>query len=93
MAIRQAPRVRLGADAATEVADLRGASIAELPEAAAREGVAVLATPGRHGERVKVVLQAATAAQVRAFRAWAEAQGWTDAYGDPARGFAGAYLP
>jgi hypothetical protein len=42
---------------------------------------------------VKVVLQAATAAQVRAFRAWAEAQGWTDAYGDPARGFAGAYLP
>lgn len=90
-ALRAAPRVDIGGDA--PVADLRGQAIPELPEAAAREGIAFLATPlPRAGERPKVVLQAASPEQVEAFLdSWAPAQGLVDLYGDPARGFAGGY--
>jgi len=76
------------------VRDLRGQEIPELPEAACQAGIAFLATPrpGPDGRR-KVVLQCATAAQLAAWPAWAEAHGITDLYGgDPARGFAGGYL-
>ncbi len=80
--------------AGEQVADLRGKEIPELPEAAAREGVAYIATPTVcSGERTKVVLGCASPEQVRAFlETWAPAHGLVDAYGDPARGFAGGYI-
>ncbi len=67
--------------------------VAELPEAAAREGVCFVARlPGPDG-RTKIVCQAGSPEQIRAFMtAWAPAQGLVDIYGDPARGFAGGYL-
>jgi len=83
-------------DAAFFVADLRGAEIPELPEAACREGIAFLATPRptERDPRRKVVLQCATAEQLAAWPTWAAANGITDLYGgDPMRGFAGGYLP
>lgn len=91
-ALRAAPRVYLG-EGTGSVADLRGMEVPELPEAAAREGLAFLAAPraGRTG-RFKIVLQAADPDQVRVFMgSWARAQGLKDVYGDPARGFAGGY--
>lgn len=68
--------------------------VPELPEAAAREGVAYLATVVERDGREKVVLGgAASPEMVREFiERWAPAQGLTDIYGDPARGFAGGYL-
>lgn len=76
------------------VADLRGQDVPELPEAAAREGRAFLATVRERDGRQKVVLQAATPDQVRVFvDCWAREEGLVDIYGDPARGFAGGYLP
>jgi hypothetical protein len=76
------------------VADLRGRCVSELPEAAAREGIAFLATPRtRPGERTKMVLQAASPEQVTAFLSGGAATlGLVDIYGDPARGFAGGYV-
>jgi hypothetical protein len=76
------------------VRDLRRYHIfAELPEAAAREGLAFLAivTP-REEEKKKVVLQVASADEVKAFFVWAEQAGLVGIYGDPARGFAGGYV-
>lgn len=75
--------------------DLRGRRVPELPEASAREGTCVVADglPGRDG-RIKVICQSGSPEQIRAFaEIWAPAQGLTDIYGDPARGFAGGYLP
>lgn len=77
------------------VADLRDQHVPELPEASAREGVAFIAMglPGGDGQR-KVVLQSAGPRALAAWPAWAASQGITDLYGgDPARGFAGGYLP
>ena len=84
-----------GACAHAVVHDLRGRDVPELPEAAAREGVAYLATVADRDGRRKVVLGGHTTPEtVRAFMAeWAPAQGVVDIYGDPARGFAGGYLP
>jgi hypothetical protein len=65
--------------------------IPELPEAAAREGIAFLAeTTDRDGRR-KVVLQAAPPDLVARFLAGEIVPGLVDTYGDPARGFAGGY--
>jgi len=73
--------------------DLRGPVIPELPEAAARLGVAVLAGPLRDPDgRQKIVLQGASPGLIRAWLAgefFAEAR---DRYGDPERGFCGGYL-
>ena len=89
-AIAEAPRIIIGGE---PVADLRGHSVPELPEAAAREGIAVLATPPvRQGERAKVVLQAASPEVLRAWPRWAATHGILDTYGDPLRGFAGGYI-
>jgi len=73
-------------------------NVPELPEAAAREGVAFLAIPRPGGPR-KLVLQAAAPPQVEAFMAAArtgcvagEVVGCRSIYGDPARGFAGVTL-
>jgi len=75
------------------VADMRGQSIPELPEAAARDGVCFIASLTERDGRIKVVCQSGTPEQIEAFmRVWAPAHGLTDIYGDPARGFAGGYL-
>src|SRR5690606_24589180 len=47
--------------------DLRGEHVPELPEAAAREGLAYLATVADRDGRQKIVLGAANAETVRAF--------------------------
>lgn len=74
-----------------EFADLRGESIPELPEAAAREGVPFLADQTDRDGRRKVVLMAAPAELVQRFLAGEIVPGLVDMYGDPARGFAGGY--
>lgn len=77
------------------VADMRGyGHVPELPEAAARDGVAYLADVTDRDGRRKIVLGGHTTPEaVRAFMTeWAPAHGLTDIYGDPARGFAGGYL-
>jgi len=63
--------------------------IPELPEAAAREGRAFIASLRDRGGREKVVLQSASPKQVRWFLDHCPV---IDKYGDPARGFAGGYL-
>jgi hypothetical protein len=75
------------------VADMRGRHVPELPEAAARLGLAFIADAPAEGEaRRKVVLQVASPAQLAAWPAWAARNGIVDLYGgDPARGFAGGY--
>lgn len=77
------------------VLDLRDYEVPELPEAAVREGVAYLATVVERDGRRKVVLGGHTTPEcVRAFMSeWAPAHGLVGVYGDPARGFAGAYMP
>lgn len=69
--------------------------VPELPEAAAREGVAYLATATDRDGREKVVLGGHTTPEtVQEFMdTWALAQGLVDIYGNPTRGFAGGYLP
>lgn len=75
--------------------DLRGQHVPELPEASAREGECVVADglPGRDG-RIKVICQSGSPDQIETFMIlWGPDQGLEDIYGDPARGFAGGYLP
>jgi hypothetical protein len=75
---------------ALAIADLRGQFVAELPEAAARDDRAYVATPlALPGERQKVVLGAASREQAEWFLAAFPA---ADKYGDPERGFAGGYI-
>lgn len=92
-ALREAPSIDLGAG--TSVRDMRDTFAPELPEAAVRDGVAYLAVVKDRDGRKRVVLGGHTTPEtVRAFMdTWAPAQGLTDIYGDPARGFAGGYLP
>jgi hypothetical protein len=89
----EAPKVEIGG---VQVADLREAGfIPELPEAAARDGVPFLARVTDRGGTQKIVLQAAPAAAVAAFLEDPAAivRGAVgQVYGDPARGFAGAYV-
>ena len=73
------------------VADMRGRHVPELPEAGTRYGIPYIADglPDADG-RVKIVCSG-SADTIRAFFGWAAREGLTDAYGDPERGFAGAY--
>lgn len=65
----------------------------ELPEAATRLGIGYVSGPLVGPDGRQKITCSGTADQVRAFLDhWAPAQGLVDAYGDPARGFAGAYL-
>ena len=73
-------------------ADLRGRSIPELPEAAARDGIAFLASVKDKDGREKVVLQAAPPSLVRDFLEGRVVPSLKGHYGDPARGFAGAHV-
>ncbi len=76
------------------VADMRReTSFPELPEAAAREGVGYMSGPlvGPDGRRKFTC--AGRWHEVRAWMAWARENGLVDIYGDPDRGFAGAYEP
>lgn len=91
--IRTAPTVDLAPG--ISAVDLRGVHVPELPEASAREGRCVVADglPEPNG-RQKVNCLNGSPAQIRAFLdVWAPHHGLTDCYGDPARGFAGGYLP
>jgi hypothetical protein len=85
------PRIMLGGK---EVVDLRpiGVTVPEIPEAAARDGIAFLAeVDGADGER-KVILQVSDGRAIRVFLGgWADAQGYGRLYGDPARGICGGY--
>jgi len=91
--LRTAPMLTLAPG--LEVRDLRGQHIPALPEAAAREGAACRATVIESDGRAKIVLGGhTTPAMVQAFLdSWGPAQGLTDIYGVPARGYAGGYLP
>mgnify|MGYP007024765203 FL=1 len=91
VALLEAPTTEIGGGV---VRDLRSRGVPELPEAAAREGVAYLATVTDRDGRWRVVLGGnASPDTVRAFMSeWAPARGLVDVYGDPARGFAGGYL-
>lgn len=88
-AIQSAPALDLGRGQTAR--DLRGQYIPELPEAAARDGICVVATVPSPDGGTKVVCQAGTPEQIAAFLAWAPRQGLVRLYGDPARGFAGGY--
>jgi len=91
LAIRRVTSVELGEHLTAR--DLRGEFVAELPEAAAREGMAYLASVVDRDGRQKIVLGAADAETVRAFlEQWAPREGLVDLYGDSARGFAGGYV-
>jgi hypothetical protein len=73
-------------------ADMTGSFIPELPEAACQLGIAVLAGPLDCPDgRQKIVLQSASAEQIRSFLSDELAPELVDKYGDPARGFAGGY--
>lgn len=74
------------------IADLRGESIPELPEAAAREGIPFLATVKDRDGREKVILQAAPPELIRRFLAGEIVPNLVGMYGDPLRGLCGGYL-
>lgn len=68
--------------------------IPELPEAAAREGLAFISGPlkdPKNPMREKFSLMNASPEQIRAFMALEIIPGLTGVYGDPERGFAGGY--
>lgn len=92
-AIQSAPTVSLSGS--VTAVDMRGQRVNELPEAAAVIGTGFVADglPGPDGRR-KIVLQSATPEQLAAWPEFARSLGLVDCYGcDPARGFAGGYLP
>jgi len=78
--------------AGVHAADLRGPTIPELPEAACREGIPYLATVRDRDGREKVVIGAASPYLIRRFLAGGIVPGLVDYYGDPDRGYAGAYI-
>jgi len=88
-------RARIRELAVDGVADLTGepgGALPEAPEAAAREGVAVIARVRERDGRAKLVLLGA--AEPDFVRYWMRTQRalGREVYGDPMRGFAGAYL-
>lgn len=91
-AIMDAPRAEIGI---WSFRDVRGQSLPELPEGSAICGEGVLYTIfDRRSQRTKVgVLNGKTEA-ISAWLEWARspASRLRDAYGDPSRGYAGAYL-
>jgi len=83
-----APEIGLG------IKDMTGPITPELPEAACREGAAYIAVVVEKSGRHKMVLGSASESQVVWFvQEYAQQIGLAEVYGDPARGFAGGYLP
>jgi len=83
-----APEIGIG------IRDMCGPVTPELPEAACREGVAYAAVVVEKTGRHKMVLGAASENQVVWFiQEYSQQVGLAEVYGDPARGFAGGYLP
>lgn len=65
----------------------------ELPEAGTRAGVSYIAGPLDCPDGRRKITCSGTPEVIEAFmRHWGPAQGLTDIYGDPARGFAGGYV-
>jgi hypothetical protein len=87
-ALRAAPRLTLGEH---DVADMRGPVVKEIPEAAARDGVAYVSGPLRSPDGRDKYTCSGPAEVVEAFLAAADRFELVDTYGDPARGFAGGY--
>lgn len=88
----------VGSEGGVEVRDMRQPvdqlPTRELPEAATRLGIGYVSGPLVGPDGRQKITCSGSASQVRAFLDhWVPAQGLVDAYGDPARGFAGAYLP
>jgi hypothetical protein len=77
------------------VVDLRDQLVEELPDAASYAGHAYVTTVADRDGRKKIVLGGNTTPDmVHCFiEGWAPAQGLTEIYGSPERGFAGGYLP
>lgn len=91
LALRCAPRVSLAPD--IQVADMRTQAAPELLLAAAREGQCCLSAVRARDGRTKIGCLVGSPLQVSAFmQSWAPAQHLVDIYGDPVRGFAGAYV-
>lgn len=88
--LQQAPRVQLAAGCLT--ADVRDARVPELLLAAASAEQCCLSAVVARDGRTKIGCLVGSPAQITAFmKEWAPAQGLIDVYGDPLRGFAGAY--
>lgn len=89
--LRNAPRVVLAPG--VWAADVRGRQVPELLISAAREALCCLSEVVTRAARRKVGCLVGSPQQIHAFmELWAPAQGLVDIYGDPMRGFAGAYL-
>ena len=88
-ALKSAPRIEIGG---AEIADLRGPVIPELPEAATYLGLGYLAEVADRDGRRKIVISAGENTLREFMGSLASAQGLTDIYGDPVRGFAGGYV-
>lgn len=90
--LRRAPRVELAP--ALFAADMRGRPDDELLIAAPREGTCCVSAVTARDGRTKIGCLVGSPRQVEAFmQRWALAHHLVDVYGDPARGFAGAYVP
>jgi hypothetical protein len=91
LALREAPRMALAPG--IEVADMRAQAVPELLLAAAREGQCCLSAVKVRDGRTKIGCLVGSSRQISAFmQSWAPAQHLVDIYGDPVRGFAGAYV-
>lgn len=91
-ALHAAPRVTLAPGIVT--ADMREQASPELLIAAAHARQCCLSTVRTRDGRTKIGCLVGSPQQIRAFmQQWAPTQQLTGIYGDPARGFAGAYAP
>ena len=91
--IKVAPRIVFNG---VPVADIRDTPYKGAPEASLQMGVPILCMglPDRDGTKKVNLLGDEDSAAARFFKEeWAEKQGYVRPYGDPARGFAGAYIP
>lgn len=90
--LRHAPPVELAQG--IHAADMRDRPDAELLIAAAREGLCCISAVTARDGRTKIGCLVGSPAQVGAFmRTWAPRNGLVNVYGDPERGFAGAFVP
>jgi hypothetical protein len=87
--LARAPLLSLGEES---VCDMRQKTCPELPEAATQLGISYIAGPLPDQAGQKIVCSG-TPGQIESFFEWAKNHGLTRSYGDPARGFGGAYLP